>query len=528
MMAHRKTKDELSKRLERAEELARFGNWSFNVADGAVFWSEGLWRIFGRDPEPKLNYEEFTQWIREDYRAYHHEVMAKMLELKPNESIDDFIYCLVRPNGEERWVEIFMQSEFDRDLKPRYFFGVAIDITEQIVAQNKMEHAKLEAELANQAKSEFLSSMSHELRTPLNAILGFSQLLELDAANPLSSDQIESVKHIKKSGTHLLELINQVLDLAKIESGKVSFSIEEMDPVGAIAECSKMAKNMADKRGVVFNDNTANLKLPYILADRTRFVQVLLNLLSNGIKYNRAGGTVDLDYEITPDEFLRLMVKDTGHGIANEYLDSVFKPFQRLSKEGGEIEGTGIGLTITKKLVRGMGGNIGFETEDGVGSTFWFEFPTFAISAQDGKAEEVLEDLTVALEINELEKSHTVLYVEDNSANLALMVKILDQIPRVDLISAHNAEVGLELAEIEKPSLILMDINLPGMDGIEALRNLQENAETSHIPVVAISAAAMPKDIKRGMDAGFIEYLTKPIQVQEVQRVVADILFAPS
>ena len=406
----------------------------------------------------------------------------------------------------------------------RLFSGVMIDVSKERQAYRELAEAKKLAEEASMAKSQFLSSMSHELRTPLNSILGFSELIATDPKVPLTAFQGEAVRHIRKGGTHLLGLIDQVLDLAKIESGDLALSIEAFDPDPILDDCRALAENMATKRDVRFIDGTVGGHLPAIRSDRMRLKQVLLNFLSNAIKYNRKGGTVTLRYEVIPDKYLRFLIADTGKGIPATYLDNLFKPFHRLGAEGGETEGTGIGLTITKDLVNAMGGNLGFETEEGVGSTFWFELP-LAAEAQnqnrDGPSYPVSKDALFDAGRPPAAR-HRVLYVEDNPANLDLMMSIIGRLPGVDMISAHNAEFGLYLAETESPDLIMMDINLPGMDGIEALGNIRDNPVTADIPVVAISAAAMAGDIDRGLRAGFREYLTKPIHVEEVLRVVRE------
>ncbi|QKQ25343.1 PAS domain S-box protein [Candidatus Reidiella endopervernicosa] len=407
----------------------------------------------------------------------------------------------------------------------RMYVGIMRDITERKHAEDQLRSAKFEAESANEAKSSFLSSMSHELRTPLNAILGFSQLLESDPESPLNEDQLESLTYISKAGEHLLELINQILDLAKIESGTLSLSIENISANDAIESCRVMANTLAKKSGVTFEDRTAGIDLPPLHADRTRITQVLLNFLSNAIKYNREGGSVVLESEVIPEHYLRILVTDTGHGIPKDLLDNLFQPFHRLNAEGGEIEGTGIGLSITKQLVQMMGGNLGFETAEGKGSTFWFELPL----AVD---EELASESTLVgahKEINyqiaaNVDHEYTVLYVEDNPANLRLIERLMKKVEHVGLVSASNAEDGLELARSLLPNLILMDVNLPGMSGIEALHELRRDALTEKIPVIAISAAALPGNIEKGLNEGFDEYLTKPIDVNEVLRVISQVI----
>ncbi len=404
------------------------------------------------------------------------------------------------------------------------FLGMAMDISERKQSEAALKQAKKTAEKANAAKSEFLSSMSHELRTPMNAILGFAQLLEDNPEEPLSEEQAECVRHILKSGNHLLQLINEVLDMARIEAGRVTMSIEAVHPRILFDSCLEMIGSMADKRGIRIHDLTSGRDLPAVRADYTRFKQVLLNLLSNAVKYNSKDGEIWLECQAGEADMLRISVRDSGPGIADEKMQQVFVPFNRLGAEGSAVEGTGIGLTIAKQLVELMDGHIGYDSVIGMGCTFWLELP---LDGEDPHHQASLDSInTLAVECTPaVERAvKTLLYVEDNPANMSLMKHIIGRISHLELITAHNAELGLELAESKQPDLIIMDINLPGMDGFEALRNLQQNDLTKDIPVVALSANAMDKDIKRGIAAGFTRYLTKPIRVNEVHEVIDEIL----
>ncbi len=404
---------------------------------------------------------------------------------------------------------------------------IGLDISDRKRAEVQMILARDEAERANNAKTEFLSSMSHELRTPLNAILGFTQLLNTDSDHPLTEKQLDATEQVLKAGDHLLSLIDEVLDLAAIESGKVPLDMEAQDPAPVIESCVAIARNLAEQKGLAFYDRTAAWTLPHINIDEIRFRQILLNLLSNAVKYNRDGGTVTLAIEEAGEQqesgegSLRISVIDSGMGIAAEKHALIFSPFSRLGLENSDITGTGVGLTITKELVGAMGGTIGFESILNRGSTFWIEFPIVSgeLSVKDRGEKPVPATAAVAVADSDAtppQARHTVLCVEDNPSSLKLLESIIERIQGTAMISAHTGELGVDLAEIHQPDVILMDINLPGINGIEALKRLKASSATKNIPVIALTARASKKDKSQGLEAGFLDYLTKPINVEEV------------
>ncbi|HLQ12713.1 MAG TPA: PAS domain S-box protein [Steroidobacteraceae bacterium] len=380
----------------------------------------------------------------------------------------------------------------------------------------ELHNAMAVAEKANLAKTDFLSNMSHELRSPLNAILGFAQLLESDAT-PQTLTQKESTGQILQAGWYLLNLINEILDLALVESGKLSLSLEPMSLGEVMLDCQTMIEPQAQKYGVTMS--FCQLENPcYVLADRTRVKQILINLLSNAIKYNHAGGTVAVKYAVASPGRIRISVADTGPGLSPEKLAQLFQPFNRLGQEAGGEEGTGIGLVMTKRLVELMGGVISVTSVRGVGSEFRVEL----LQADAPQLELGVTD-AAALQPAQLHNDaalRTLLYVEDNPANLRLVEHLIARRPNMRLLSARDATLGIKLAREYQPEVILMDINLPGISGIGALKILRADPLTRHIPVVAISANAMPHDINRGYEAGFFRYLTKPIKVVEFMAAV--------
>ncbi|MDO8772551.1 MAG: ATP-binding protein, partial [Burkholderiaceae bacterium] len=360
------------------------------------------------------------------------------------------------------------------------------------------------------AKSDFLSSMSHELRSPLNAILGFAQLMESGSPSP---SQRASIEQILQAGWYLLELINEILDLALIESGKLSLSLEPISLPEVLLDCQAMIEPQAQKSGIHISFPQFDRPC-FVSADRTRMKQVLVNLLSNAIKYNRVGGTIDVRCSADTPERLRISVQDTGEGLSPDKLAQLFQPFNRLGQESSTEEGTGIGLVVSKRLVELMGGEIGVQSTVGVGSVFWIELDLADASQPGADAdEEPLALLQARVQPGAVLR--TLLYVEDNRANMQLVEQLIARRPDMRLLSAGDALRGIALARSQQPQVILMDINLPGISGLQALAILRDDPATRHIPVLAISANAMPRDIEKGLAAGFFRYLTKPIRINE-------------
>ncbi|MCX5875994.1 MAG: PAS domain S-box protein, partial [Deltaproteobacteria bacterium] len=427
-------------------------------------------------------------------------------------------------NGKETVVSFNATTFYDRDRILQGVFAAARDVTERKLLDQVLQEKNIElensqglAEKANLAKSEFLSSMSHELRSPLNAILGFAQLMDSESQPPTPA-QKESIDQILKGGWHLLKLINEILDLAKVESGQVPMSLEPVSLATVMNECQDMVAPLAQQHEIQMTfqqlDNTW-----FVKADQTRVKQVFINLLSNAIKYNIKQGKVEVTCVKRPKGRVCISIKDTGAGLNPEEVSQLFQAFNRLGQEAGQVEGTGIGLLVAKRLVELMGGIIGVKSTVGEGSVFWFELladdePVLAINRDEAvalaKPHVSCEGLSLA----------TLLYVEDNPANLKLVEQIIARHPDIRLLSAGNGRSGIELARANHPDVILMDINLPDISGTQALKILGENPETADIPVVAVSANAMPRDIKMGMKAGFFRYITKAINVNDFMAVI--------
>jgi PAS domain S-box-containing protein len=380
---------------------------------------------------------------------------------------------------------------------------------------SELEAARIVAEKANLAKSEFLSSMSHELRTPLSAILGFAQLLETSSPAPTFS-QKRSIDQILKAGWYLLQLINEILDLALIESGKLSMSLEPVSLEEVMRECETMIEPQAKNSGIRITFPQLH-KPCYIMADRTRVKQILINLLTNAIKYNKPNGTVQVEINNGQRNPVRISIRDTGEGLSPGQIAQLFQPFNRLGQESKSIEGTGIGLVVSKRLVESMGGMIGLESTVGEGSVFWIDL-VLSDQPENLKTEKPLDVPSTNPDGDA--PTYTILYVEDNPANLMLVEDLIARRRNVHLLTAMDGNSGVELARAALPDIILMDINLPGISGISALRILTADLATTHIPIIALSANAIPHDIEKGLAAGFFRYLTKPIKVDEFMKTI--------
>jgi len=455
----------------------------------------------------------FKQYFTDPLRAQ--QCIERVLSEK---KVTNYELTIRNPDRPETVVSCNATPFYDRDRTLRGVIAAARDVTERKrldVALREtnveLQGAKVVAERANQAKSDFLSSMSHELRSPLNAILGFAQLVDSGAPPPTPA-QKDSIDQIMQAGWYLLELINEILDLSLIESGKLSMSPEPMALAEVLADCQAMIEPQARKSGIRVDFIAPDHALA-VRADRTRVKQLIVNLLSNAIKYNRVGGTVEVRCRAVAGERIRISFQDQGEGLTPDKLAQLFQPFNRLGQEGGVEEGTGIGLVVCKHLVELMGGLIGVESTPGVGSVFWVEL--VAAGGVDMRADIATLPAIAVADLAVSAPLRTVLCVEDNPANLMLVARLLARRPDLQLLSAKDGRSGVEMAQAAMPEVILMDINLPGISGLTALKILAGDPTTAHIPVIALSANAMPRDIEKGLQAGFFRYLTKPIKIDE-------------
>ncbi len=423
---------------------------------------------------------------------------------------------LQRRDGQLVWVQTILSVLRDAAGQPQRLVAVVEDITEHLKLQ-EAERGRELAESANQAKSEFVSRMSHELRTPLNAMLGFAQLLELDRAPPLAAHQTEWTAQIQHAGWHLLEMINDTLDLSRIESGMIRLDTEPVELAPLLRHCLTMIEPAAAQRGIRLEERIAT-DARAAMADPTRLKQVLTNLLSNAVKYNVENGLVEVGATTTDQGEIEIRVRDTGLGLSAAQVASLFQPFNRLGREGSAIEGTGIGLVISRRLAKLMGGSLEASSAEGQGSTFVLRLPAAELPVDGGTAPGALDALSAPY------RQRRVHYVEDNETNAEVMRGILAQRPQVTMGLSATGLDGLAAIRAEPPDLILLDMHLPDIDGLELLRHLKQDPHTAHVPIVVVSADATPARINEATAAGAAHYLTKPLNLTRFLALVDELL----
>ncbi len=426
----------------------------------------------------------------------------------------DFVNRQIRKNGDV--VDVLWSATWSA--RDQIFFCVAHDITERQRAERALRLAKETADRANRAKSEFLSRMSHELRTPLNAILGFSQLL---GRRSLTESQREGINHITSAGRHLLDLINEVLDISRIESGRIQLSVEPVRVGDVLAETVDLIRPLAHERNIELCAADQVDSEWHVLGDRQRLKQVLLNLLSNAIKYTPMNGRVVISVALLGEDKIRVVVSDTGPGIAPQNLSRLFTPFDRLGAENSEVQGTGLGLALSQRLIQAMHGNIGVDSELGKGSTFWVELPRTICPSEEVSQRQAASSRE-NIETSGSTSKCTVLYIEDNLSNLTLIERIVAEQPGIELVTAMQGKLGLDLARRHGPDLILLDLHLPDMPGWEVLAHLKATAETRDIPTIVLSADATARQIDRLLCAGAQAYLTKPLDVDRLIEILGE------
>ncbi len=504
------------------------GRLDWTSQEGQFTFSARCWEMLGFDAEEDKDFIErgLSAWRErvhpDDERLYDRVVVEHFTQKRPF----DIEYRSRAKDGSWRWLRSRARASFDKYGRPVAMSGTNMDITELKEAEERVLNAKEEAEQASQAKSQFLSSMSHELRTPLNAILGFTQLFELDSN--LTREQRQNIKEIKSAGKHLLELVGDVLDLAKIEAGHVDIRLENVLPTRIISECAALLKTQFETRELDVSIELNGLEQQAISADAIRLKQVLLNLIGNAAKYNKVSGKILVSVSLHDDARMEISVQDTGPGIPASLQTQLFQPFNRLGAERSGIEGTGVGLVITKQLVEQMGGEIDFTSEENVGSRFWVVFPLAEVPTDEhidfnGIEDAGMEDSEAVPELC-VQGPKSILYVEDNPSNQRLMEQVLGRFPQLSLTVVGLAVQGLYAARSAPPDLIILDVNLPGVSGDEMVQILKQDPITQDIPVVALSANVLAYDIQKGKDAGFDFYLTKPLNLSQLISVMNQLL----
>ena len=519
--------EKLQAEIEERQRTEKMLKLVLNHIPAGVYWQDTQGNIQGvnrwlmhdlaRLPEEET---PLSSDIEADLQQLHKQINISQLQqddslvIEQGHEIQNKNYYLHRNDDSYLWVELNKVPIRDEEHNITGLLGTYRDITGRKLMMEELLHAKENAEQANRAKSSFLASMSHELRTPLNAIQGYTQLMEMDE-DDLTEEHLESLQEIRKASNHLLQLIDEILDLSKIEAGRIDLKIEPINPIPVIQETLTLNKHMAERFGINIKTLFPKDLNPSILGDNRRVKQILLNLVSNAIKYNQEQGEIRISMEQVDNQF-KIHIADTGYGIADDQLEKLFQPFERLGMDSSTRQGTGIGLVISQKLAEAMRGSIEVSSSPGKGSTFSLVLP-MAKGSQVRKAPEKVE-ISVAEIISHGGEKTTTLYVEDNATNRMLVEKIFAKRHGDRLLTAATPEEGLEILRHESPDLVILDINLPGMSGYDLLRHIRSEGLDTNRHLVALSANAMPDDFRQAEEAGFDAYLTKPLNIPEFNR----------
>ncbi|MCG8670650.1 MAG: PAS domain S-box protein [Pseudomonadales bacterium] len=489
-------------RFARSQNGANMGTWDWDIQTGDLYWTERIAPLFGYSAgELETSYENFITAVHPDDREIVEAAIANCIESDATYDVD---HRVVWPDGSIHWVNEKGDVQRDKNGKAIKMLGVIQDINRAKMAEEQSLHARIEAEKASRSKSEFLSLMSHELRTPLNSVMGFAQLLDQMI---LDDNQALYVGQILQGGGLLVQLVNDVLDFAKIDSFQNNLDISEIDLHQLTQQCINLLRNQADLSELSI-DHVCDGQHAMVRGDYLRLKQVIINLLSNAIKYNKKGGSISIDCE-SKQGSLRMRVTDTGVGIPTDRYNEVFQPFSRLEFKNSSIEGVGIGLVVTKKLIETMGGAIGFKSEYGIGSCFWIDLPVgeHGLPAKEQASDKDTKSIAAPIKL---------LYIEDNPSNIRLVQSVVSRDENIEFLKAMTGEQGLKLTKTQKPDVVLLDINLPDMNGIDVCACIKQDPATKLIPTIALTADIARHKDTLGDNPNFYSVIYKPFELQEL------------
>jgi len=516
--------------LLEAQRIAHVGSWEFDVATQKITWSAETFRMFGRDPaQQEPTYKELIQSIHCDDRDRYKAILRRTIKQVQPFELENRV---LRPDNSMVYVLVKGQPILDETGKLLSFLGTVLDITSRKQSEEQLRQTNEQLARTTRLKDEFLANMSHELRTPLNAILGMTEGLQDRVFGTINERQIKALQTIERSGSHLLELINDILDIAKIESGQLEL---DCTPTAVILLCQSslafVSQQALKKRIQIEIKLPPNL--PNLSVDGRRIRQVLINLVNNAVKFTPEGGRITLKVshqqtpadpesaDSSPQNFLRIAVIDTGIGIAPEDINKLFQPFIQIdSALNRQYQGTGLGLALVKRIVELHGGQVGLTSEVGVGSCFTIDLPCAAVPFSPGLETQLKPDTAPS---QRSVAPPLILLAEDNEANTMTLLSYL-KANGYQVLLAKNGQEAVALAQSETPDLILMDIQMPGMDGLEAMQQIRREPTLVDVPIIALTALAMTSDRERCLAAGASDYLSKPIQLRQLVTTIQQIL----